>query len=300
MKQFVLDHLSTQLGCSERISSFQRASGENDLLVTLTDTTKVAVCVINRAIRLTEIREQYEKNTRKRVHTLYIIDGRMMPPDSGEVAPPQWMSALHTLTLGRVYAYWCDGRDVTIRPLHLEWKWGGSPRSVEYGEIVKVDSIRVDTIRTATRDIDGEFAVASFGEGAFWKQRQDGDQAHFDYSWRNWSFGGSRRSASQEEPEPSWDPWEDFQRQYAETGGEGWQWSSSDQSRRQTRTTNTVARYYAILGIPLSASLDEVKQAYRQMARAYHPDLHPTEKEKYTAKMAEVNTAFEAIMKAQR
>jgi curved DNA-binding protein CbpA len=40
-----------------------------------------------------------------------------------------------------------------------------------------------------------------------------------------------------------------------------------------------------------------VKQAYRRKAREYHPDMHPNEKEKYTAKMADINAAFEAIVK---
>ncbi len=40
-----------------------------------------------------------------------------------------------------------------------------------------------------------------------------------------------------------------------------------------------------------------MKQAYRRKAREYHPDLHPDAKEKYTAKMADINAAFAAIIK---
>lgn len=297
MKQFVLDYLTQQLNTSDRISGFQRASGDHDLLITLTDKKRIAVCVVNHALRVTEIRDYYSRNTRRGIHTLYIIDGRMMPADTSAVAPPQWMSALHTLTFGRVYAYWCDGRDVTIRPLHLEWKWGGSPRVVEYGTNIDVSTLRGDVLHAATKDIVGEFAVASFGEGAFWKQHQPADEAQFNYSWRNWSFGGTRRSTSQDENERAWDPWQDFQEHYGESGSESWQWAETP--RRPSRANSAIARYYAILGVPLTASIDEVKQAYRRMARAYHPDLHPAEKEVYTAKMADINNAFEAILKAQ-
>jgi hypothetical protein len=37
----------------------------------------------------------------------------------------------------------------------------------------------------------------------------------------------------------------------------------------------TITDYYKILGIPLNSSTDEIKRAYRKMARMYHPDINP-------------------------
>ena len=51
---------------------------------------------------------------------------------------------------------------------------------------------------------------------------------------------------------------------------------------------------YSVLGVSRNASADEIKHAYRQLAKKYHPDLNPGDPEA-ARKMNEINAAYEQI-----
>lgn len=51
---------------------------------------------------------------------------------------------------------------------------------------------------------------------------------------------------------------------------------------------------YEVLGIPRGATQQEVTDAFRKLAKKYHPDLNPGDKNAQS-KMAEINVAYEEI-----
>jgi len=52
--------------------------------------------------------------------------------------------------------------------------------------------------------------------------------------------------------------------------------------------------FYDILGVNHNASQQEIKRAYRQLARKYHPDVNPGDNSA-EAKFKEINEAYEVL-----
>lgn len=57
--------------------------------------------------------------------------------------------------------------------------------------------------------------------------------------------------------------------------------------------------YYNALGVKKGASEKEIKSAYRKLARKFHPDLNPNDREA-EAKFKEINEAYEVLVDAEK
>lgn len=58
--------------------------------------------------------------------------------------------------------------------------------------------------------------------------------------------------------------------------------------------------YYDVLGVAKTASEDEIKKAFRKLARKYHPDVNRDNPEEAEAKFKEINEAYEILSSPER
>jgi DnaJ family protein A protein 2 len=58
--------------------------------------------------------------------------------------------------------------------------------------------------------------------------------------------------------------------------------------------------YYKILGLEKNCSSDDIRKAYKKLARQYHPDLNPNQTKESEEKFKEISEAYEVLKDAEK
>lgn len=71
--------------------------------------------------------------------------------------------------------------------------------------------------------------------------------------------------------------------------------SEQDQARKRHFLKPTLAPYFDLLEVPYTADIHTIKQAYRRLARLFHPDLNPHYDT--SEQMKQINDAYEQLLR---
>src|SRR5258708_20084521 len=63
---------------------------------------------------------------------------------------------------------------------------------------------------------------------------------------------------------------------------------------------NTKRDYYEVLGVKKDAGEDEIKSAFRTLAKQWHPDRNPNNKAEAEEKIKEIAAAYSALSHAEK
>ena len=113
----------------------------------------------------------------------------------------------------------------------------------------------------------------------FWKQYESEFWQKGDYKALDDETAEDRRRRGDENFE---DAWEEYKEKFEQDEDEN------------------LAKYYRLLGLKQSATYDELRQRFRELALKYHPDKNKTKKIQAAKKFTKILEAYEKIIESMR
>lgn len=268
--------LSDQLAGIDSVRA-ARPAPEGHIVVHTWSGVVIHAYLIDEPIKARAIKRIVQDNTRVGVGTLFVVSGEIVPADGAKVEPDEGLLALHALFKDKLYTYRTQGGAPRIGQMHFKAFRRGVEREVWYGPDVAIGHLPCYRVWVnAPQTVKGNWLIANFGSDAFWKQA--------DYTTGRDSFRREQR------------------RQTAKTQFRFWSnppWSDASASGYTTPAPpppeNELDRSYRQLGLTRSASGDEVKAAFRRLAREVHPDVSQLPKAEAEARFKKLYEAYTFI-----
>jgi hypothetical protein len=232
------------------------------IVVDLPDGKAAAICLMEREMPVHELLGIYRTNQRDGLHTVFILWCEMNLPNHLDIFEPSpTLKALHALHHQKIYAYKTVGDEVYIFPVTFERVGHGPERLVRHGGLIDVKDLGCATIKITGGEVEGTWAMADFTPG----RGQENTQRVYRARWEQ----EARRQKQQEQ--------------------------GKEEGYREPEPARALLYHYTVLGVAIDADWDEVKTAYRKLARKYHPDLNTAPGAK--DRMQQINAAYRHLMR---
>ncbi|MEO8394252.1 MAG: DnaJ domain-containing protein [Chloroflexota bacterium] len=240
--------------------------------------------ILDEPTKARTIKRIVQENTRIGIGTLFVVNAEIVPDDGAQVEPDEELLALHALFKDKLYTYRIE-EDGTPKIGQVHFKARGDQREVWYGPDITIGHLPSFRIWVNTpQSIKGNWMIANFGTDSFWKQSDYmiGRDAFREHLQRR----AVDRSRFRFWAKPGWNS-----AMGGESPGEGYAVPPS-------APESELDRSYKQLGLPSGAPDDEVKAAFRRLAREYHPDVSDLPKEEAEIRFKMIYDAYAFIKSA--
>jgi hypothetical protein len=251
----------------------------------------VNVYLIQEVPKLRNLKRVLQEATDLGIGSMFILDADLLPAPNTRFDPDEWLLALHTLTHERLYAYDIDDNGPKLVQVHFDQIGSTAAYVAKLGPDVTFDQLRILKITVKPKVMKGDWHIADFGLNAFWRDPYRTQRTEYrrpdnrDYNWRAWSQTTWEQSRTQEIPNTNGNG----------GGGNG----STPPPRPAPSPRHRLDQCFALLEIERDATRDEIKAAYRKLARAVHPDTSTLPKDQAEHKFRQLTEAYEYIKSIQ-
>jgi hypothetical protein len=274
---------------SEQLTALDSVRGcavdrEADVVAYTWSGTVIHVHLLETLWKVRQIKKIAGDNSRVGIATLFLVNAKLVPPDGERLEPDEGLLALHGLFKDKIYTYRIEAETPRIGQVHFKSFGRSDEREVWYGPHIEIRSLPYYRVWVkAPHSIKGEWLMANFGSDTFWK--------HADYTAGRDAFRRARRQAFTQQSTWSNADW---------NGNSGYGYKTSDEKSQSPNghmpgKDPKLDRAYTQLGLQRSATSDEVKAAFRKMARELHPDVSKLPKDEAEQRFKTLNEVYTYI-----